>query len=80
MICNLFENCFVDQIGHDLLHSGVKYFPKTSVRVKCVTSSIYGAMYSGWECFKDYLRQGLTKHQKLCFIPFFGVTKVFMDF
>ena len=54
MICNLFENCFVDQIGHDLLHLGGKYVPKTSVRVKCVTNSITGAMYSGLECCKDY--------------------------
>ena len=42
MFCDFFKNCFVDQIGHNLLHLGVKYFPKTSVCVKCVTNSITG--------------------------------------
>ena len=42
MICDFFENQFVDQIGRNLLHSGGKYVPKTSVCVKCVTNSITG--------------------------------------
>ena len=40
-LCVLETSCFVDQIGQNTRYMlGVKYFPKTSVRVKFVPNSM----------------------------------------